>query len=307
MNENQGGNIVDVQKQYANDLIGWLENFLSEAKKDKLNYRVKNEYINKTEDLLTVLHQRKILDPFFLRQLEKEAEQLYISYLNSEAEVVKQHERNDTKSSSRVPIGGHKLPPLPYPYEALEPYIQARIMKLHHQKHHQSYVDGLNKAEKELEKQRKNMKFELIKHWKRELAFNGAGHYLHTLFWQTMSPKGGGKPGASLARQLELDFNSFTSFQAQFTEAAKSVEGSGWAILVWVPRAGRLEILTAEKHQNLTQWDCLPLLPLDVWEHAYYLQYENERERYINNWWNIVDWRFLEKRFNMLRTNVWLP
>ncbi|WP_377889757.1 superoxide dismutase [Alkalihalobacillus sp. R86527] len=203
-----------------------------------------------------------------------------------------------------VPIGGHTLPPLPYAYDALEPYISARTMKLHHDKHHQGYVDGLNKAEKELEKARKKGNYDLIKHWERELTFNGAGHYLHTIFWKIMTPHGG-KPSGVLLDEINNSFGSFKQFKEQFTNAANNVEGSGWAILVWSPVSRRLEILQAEKHQNLSQWDVIPLLVLDVWEHAYYLQYENKRKDYINNWWNIVNWLEVTHRLETAQNVKW--
>ena len=204
-----------------------------------------------------------------------------------------------------VPIGGHKLPRLPYAYNALEPYISEEIMRLHHTKHHQSYVDGLNRAEKELEKARKSGDFSLVKHWSRELAFHGSGHYLHTIFWQNMSPKGGGTPRGALLREIEKYFGSFDAFKRHFTEAAKAVEGVGWAILVWSPRAHHLEILQSERHMLLTQWDTIPLLVLDVWEHAYYLQYQNNRADYINNWWNIINWKNVTDRYNHAAKLKW--
>ncbi len=204
-----------------------------------------------------------------------------------------------------VGIGQHQLPPLPYAYNALEPYIDERIMRLHHDKHHRSYVNGLNKAERELEKARRQNNFDLVKHWERELAFNGAGHYLHTIFWYIMSPEGGGKPRGNILRAINQSFGSFDQFKKQFSEAAKNVEGVGWAILVYSPRSHRLEILQAEKHQNLSQWDVIPLLVLDVWEHAYYLQYENDRDQYVDQWWNIVDWDEVGRRYNEARKVKW--
>jgi superoxide dismutase, Fe-Mn family len=216
-------------------------------------------------------------------------------------------ERQEEERVQPVPIGGHRLPPLPYRYNALEPVIAEEIMRLHHSRHHQSYVDGLNKAEREMKKARDTGDFALIKHWEREAAFHGSGHYLHTIFWSIMSPEGGGKPGGKLAEAINSSFGSFDKFKRHFSEAAKNVEAVGWAILVWVPRAHRLEILTAEKHQNLTQWDNIPLLTLDVWEHAYYLQYKNERAKYVDNWWSVVNWREVERRFNKARTIMWEP
>ncbi|WP_018753452.1 Fe-Mn family superoxide dismutase [Paenibacillus sanguinis] len=206
-----------------------------------------------------------------------------------------------------VPIGGHTLPPLPYPYDALEPYIDEKTMRIHHDKHHQTYVDDLNKAEKKLQEARKSGNFDLVKHWERELAFNGAGHYLHTIFWDIMNPEGGGKPEGELMAQIKRDFGSYEAFHKQFSEAAAKVEGGGWAILVWSPRSHRLEILTAEKHQNLSQWDVVPLLTLDVWEHAYYLKHQNARADYIKDWWNVVYWPAVAQRFEAARQLKWQP
>jgi len=215
--------------------------------------------------------------------------------------------RTPQDDQGAVPIGGHTLPPLPYPYNALEPYIDERTMRIHHDRHHRAYVEGLNLAEKKLEEARRTGNFDLVKHWERELAFNGAGHYLHTLFWETMSPDGGGRPGGELATQITRDFGSLDAFRRQFSAAAEKVEGGGWAILVWSPRSRRLEILTAEKHQNLSQWDAVPLLPLDVWEHAYYLKHQNDRAAYIRDWWHVVNWPAVEKRFAKARTLRWSP
>jgi Fe-Mn family superoxide dismutase len=206
-----------------------------------------------------------------------------------------------------VPIGGHVLPPLPYPYNALEPYIAKEIMSLHHDKHHRSYVEGLNKAEKMMQMARDTNNYDLLKHWEREAAFHGSGHYLHTIFWNNMKPGGGGKPKGKLLRQIEMGFGNFEKFKKHFTEAANKVEGVGWAILVWGPRSGRLEILQSTLHQLFTQWDTIPLLVLDVWEHAYYLQYQNRKEEYINNWWNVVNWDDVAERFRKAEKLEWQP
>lgn len=216
-------------------------------------------------------------------------------------------EKEPVAKDRMVPIGKHTLPPLPYAYNALEPYIDRKIMKLHHDKHHKSYVEGLNKAEIELQKARETNDFDLIKHWERELAFNGAGHYLHTLFWNVMKPKGGGEPEGSIAKAIDQAFGSFDKFKKQFSKAAEKVEGNGWAALVWSPRSHRLEILQFENHQNLSQQDIIPLLVLDVWEHAYYLQYYNERKAYIDAWWNTVNWDYVNKRFEEAKKIKWRP
>lgn len=245
------------------------------------------------------------------RLKEQGANQEAIAQLQVEVESLHQETEQYFKSrgsrEAYVKPGKHKLPPLPYAYNALEPYISEEIMKLHHQKHHQSYVDGLNKAETKLEKARQDGDYSLVKHWSRELAFHGSGHYLHTIFWNNMSPRGGGKPSGLLLKEIEKYFGSFESFKKHFTEAAKAVEGVGWAILVWSPRSHHLEILQSERHMLLTQWDTIPLLVLDVWEHAYYLQYKNNRGDYIDNWWNLINWKDVEDRFMKARQLKWKP
>lgn len=245
------------------------------------------------------------------RLKEQGANQEVIVGLQMEVESLHQETEQYFKSrgsrEAYVKPGKHLLPPLPYAYNALEPYISEEIMKLHHQKHHQSYVDGLNKAETNLEKARQTGDFSLVKHWSRELAFHGSGHYLHTIFWNNMSPKGGGKPGNPLLKEIEKYFGRFESFKKHFTEAAKAVEGVGWAILVWSPRSRHLEILQSERHMILTQWDTIPLLVLDVWEHAYYLQYQNNKAEYVDNWWNLINWRDVEDRFGKARQLKWNP
>ncbi|WP_412758935.1 superoxide dismutase [Metabacillus fastidiosus] len=280
------------------------------------------EYIaslnNWCDELLTFVHQRneERLDLFteeitklkedLAKDLTEEDEQDIYNRAESLSSQISEVIDADRNNAGRiVKIGEHQLPPLPYSYSALEPYINRETMRLHHDKHHKSYVDGLNKAEKEMEKARKTNDFSLLKHWEREAAFHGAGHYLHTIFWTIMSPNGGGKPTGDLAKLIDLSFGSFDRFKNHFSEAAKQVEGGGWAILVWVPRTKRLEILQAEKHQNLSQQDVIPILVLDVWEHAYYLQYKNKREDYIKNWWNIVNWNEVSRRLNTARKVMW--
>ncbi|MBL7663220.1 superoxide dismutase [bacterium] len=191
----------------------------------------------------------------------------------------------------------HELPALDYPYNALEPFIDEQTMKLHHDLHHAAYVKGLNTAEAKLAEAREANDFALVKHWSRELAFHGAGHFLHCIFWKNMVPNGGGKPSGALLTQIEKDFGSFDAFMAQFKAAATAVEASGWAMLVKNHPAQKLEILTAEKHQNLSQWVTEPLLVIDVWEHAYYLKYQNRRAEYVEAFTKVINWKYVEARF----------
>ncbi len=195
-----------------------------------------------------------------------------------------------------IPPGGHSLPPLPYPYNALEPVISSNTLRIHHDRHHQSYVDGLNKAELKLVEARQKGDFALIKHWERELAFHGSGHILHSIYWTVMTPQGTSGPCTETRRQINGYFGSMDAFQQQFIEAAINVEASGWAVVIWNPSWNHLEILTAEKHQNLTQWGGIPIMVLDVWEHAYYLDYQNRRADYVKAWWQLVNWPEVEKR-----------
>lgn len=191
----------------------------------------------------------------------------------------------------------HELPPLDYDYEALEPHIDGQTMRLHHDIHHLAYVNGLNNAETKLQQAREANDFALVKHWERELAFHGAGHFLHCVFWKNMAPNAGGKPSGALLAQIEKDFGGYDKFVAQFKAAAAAVEGSGWALLVKNRMTKQLEILISEKHQNLSQWVVDPILVLDVWEHAYYLKYQNKRAAYIEAFFNVVNWKDVEARY----------
>jgi len=196
-----------------------------------------------------------------------------------------------------VPPGGHVLPPLPYPYNVLEPVISERSLRIHHDILHRGYVEGLNQAELELVRARQTNDFSLIRYWERELAYNGSGDILHSIFWTVLTPPGtGGQPGNCTRRQIEYYFGSFAAFQAQLTAAATRVADSGWGVLVWNPAWQRLEILAAEDHQDSTQWGSIPILIVDVWEHAYYLDYQSERNRFVQNWWQIVNWPAVETR-----------
>lgn len=192
-----------------------------------------------------------------------------------------------------------ELPPLPYAYDALEPHIDEATMRLHHDKHHAGYVAGLNNALKKLEDARSSGDMSLVKHWSREAAFNGSGHFLHALFWTNMSPEGGGEPGGKLREAIEKDFGSYEAFKNQYMAAATAVEGSGWAILGYHKHddGGHLLIVQAEKHQNLTVQGIMPLLVLDVWEHAYYLRYQNKRADFVKAIFNVINWNDVARRF----------
>jgi superoxide dismutase, Fe-Mn family len=208
--------------------------------------------------------------------------------------------RGETKGESTMPAATFKPQPFslpPLPYKSLEPVIDDATLALHHDKHHAGYVTGANKALDELAKARESGDFGLVKHWERELAFHGSGVVLHNRYWESMWPGGRGKPSEDLAAAIEASFGSQEKMLAQFAAATKAVEGSGWGLLVWGPATQRLAILTAEKHQNLTVWGCVPILVVDVWEHAYYLKYQNKRPDYVDAVLKILDWEGANKRF----------
>lgn len=205
--------------------------------------------------------------------------------------------------------GQYILPPLPYAPDALEPHIDAETMVLHHDKHHLAYVNGLNAALDGLRALReagdgKPMDGGRVKALSRDIAFHGSGHFLHVLFWNNMAPAGqggGGEPTGALADLIRQSFGSFSKAWDQFSAAAKSVEASGWAILAYEPMSGRLAVMQSEKHQNLTAWGVTPLLAIDVWEHAYYLKYRNNRAAYVDAFRNIVNWVDVAKRLDRAR------
>jgi Fe-Mn family superoxide dismutase len=200
--------------------------------------------------------------------------------------------------------GKHELPPLPYAHDALEPFIDAQTMQLHHGKHHLAYVNGLNKAEEELAKARAAEDFALIQHWSKQAAFHGGGHWLHSMFWKVMGKpgaQGGGEPTGELLAAITDGFGSFAAFKKQFSAAAAAVEGSGWALLHYRHDDARLIVMQAENQHKLTSWGTTPILGVDVWEHAYYLKYQNKRPDYVAAWWNVVDWTAVSGNLASLR------
>ncbi|MCS7095358.1 MAG: superoxide dismutase [Thaumarchaeota archaeon] len=198
----------------------------------------------------------------------------------------------------------YELPQLPYAYNALEPYVIEEIMRLHHTKHHQAYVNGANAALEKIEKHSKGEAQIDVRAVLRDLSFNLDGHRLHSIFWPNMAPsgKGGGKPGGSIADRINQEFGSFENFKKLFSDAAKTVEGAGWALLLYDPETDRLVLTQVEKQNLMHLAELQILLSLDVWEHAYYLQYKNDRATYVDNWWNVVNWDDVEKRFSRAKS-----
>jgi len=194
------------------------------------------------------------------------------------------------------------LPKLPYDYKDLEPYISEEQLKIHYEKHHQGYVNGANAIFEKLEKARKDGVDLDIKSTLKALSFNIGGHIFHSLFWPNLAPsvKGGGEPGGVLSDTIEKEFGSFERFKKEFTEAAVSVEGSGWAALTFCRQTNRPIIMQIEKHNTNIYPMFRILMVLDVWEHAYYLDYKNARAKFVDAFWNIVNWDKVNKRLEEL-------
>lgn len=196
----------------------------------------------------------------------------------------------------------YTLPELPYDYAALEPHISGTIMELHHDKHHANYVGGANTALEKLEAARESGDFAAINLYEKNLAFSLGGHTNHTIFWQNMTPDGQGRPEGELAAAIDEYFGSFEKFQGQFAAAALGLQGSGWGILAWDALAGRLVTFQLTDQQGNIPVATVPLLMLDMWEHAFYLDYQNVKADYVKAWWNIVNWDDVAARFERART-----
>lgn len=201
----------------------------------------------------------------------------------------------------------YTLPELPYDYSALEPHISAKIMELHHDKHHAAYVSGANSALEKLEEARANNSFETVNLLEKNLAFHLGGHANHTIFWHNLSPEGGGEPEGELYDAIKDQFGSFGAFQNHFAAAASGIQGSGWAVLGWDAIGERLLIFQLFDQQANIPVGITPLLMLDMWEHAFYLDYLNVKANYIKAFWNIAHWADVAARFEQARSALSLP
>ncbi|QPT54487.1 superoxide dismutase [Rothia kristinae] len=199
----------------------------------------------------------------------------------------------------------YTLPDLPYDYAALEPHISARIMELHHDKHHATYVKDANAGLQKLEEARANGDLAFVNQLEKDLAFNLGGHVNHSIFWNNLSPDGGDKPTGELAAAIDDFFGSFDAFKSQFTATATGIQGSGWAVLAWDSIGQRLNLFQMYDQQAgnipLAQ---TPILQLDMWEHAFYLDYQNVKPDYVKAFWNIVNWADVQQRFDRARTQT---
>jgi len=196
----------------------------------------------------------------------------------------------------------YELPDLPYDYSALEPHYSARMLELHHDKHHATYVKGANSTLEKLADARERQDFAAINQLQKSLAFHVSGHVLHSLFWKNLGPESdGGTPEGALADAIEDNFGGFDGFRAQLTEAATNVQGSGWGALAWEPVGRRLVVEQVYDHQGNVGNGTIPLLVLDMWEHAYYLQYENRKEEWVQAYWRLINWPDVADRLKRVR------
>ena len=198
----------------------------------------------------------------------------------------------------------YTLPDLPYDYSALAPSIAGEIMELHHDKHHATYVKGLNDTLDKLAEARDKGDFGAIVGLEKTLAFNLGGHVNHSIFWKNLSPDGGDKPDGELGAAIDEFFGSFDSFQANFTASATTIQGSGWAILGWDALGSQLLIHQLYDQQGNLPAGQTPIAMLDMWEHAFYLQYKNVKPDYVKAWWNVVNWADAQARFDAARAGA---
>ena len=191
----------------------------------------------------------------------------------------------------------YELPDLPYDYGALAPHISGEIMEIHHSKHHATYVKGLNTVLEKLEEARDNNALDSVAGMERTLAFNLGGHVNHSAFWPNLSPDGGDKPDGELGSAIDEYFGNFDKFRAHFEACANTIMGSGWSILAYDTLGQRLNIVQLYDQQGNLPLAQIPIVLLDMWEHAFYLQYRNVKADYVKAWWNVVNWGDAQQRF----------
>jgi len=202
----------------------------------------------------------------------------------------------------------YELPRLPYAYDELEPYINKQTMEIHHKNHHQAYVDGLNKALGEISGEFHPQYITSIlsdlttlpESIQNAVNFFGGGFENHKLFWESLTPKNDGRPGGKLEDSIDVYFDTFDNFKIEFSNKAMSIQGSGWCWLVFNQTFNKIELITTPNQDSPWTRRKIPILGLDLWEHAYYLQYQNKKSDFINSWWNVVNWDYAENRFSEL-------
>jgi Fe-Mn family superoxide dismutase len=182
------------------------------------------------------------------------------------------------------------LNPLPYSYDSLEPYIDAETLHLHHDFHHAAYVKGLNNDLKKIKEALDNKNMDTIDYWVKKSAYHGSGHILHTIYWTNLVKNSGGEPKGTLLKYIEKHYGTFDRFKSLLSTVSTNVDGSGWGIAAYLPATDQITVLQCENHEKLTQWGSIPLLIIDVFEHAYYLKYKNRRAEYVSAIFNIINW-----------------
>lgn len=192
----------------------------------------------------------------------------------------------------------YSLPPLPYEPWALEPHISGEIVELHHDRHHAAYVKGANDAVEALAQARAGNDYHAVSRLERDLTFNVAGHVLHSVMWTNLHPEGGRPPNGRLAEHLDNSFGGFTRFKHQMSVTALTVQGSGWAVAAWEPTSAAIGIFQVHGHASGLPPAAIPLFVIDIWEHAYYLQYRNRRQEYVDSLWNLANWDDVSARFD---------
>jgi Fe-Mn family superoxide dismutase len=207
-------------------------------------------------------------------------------------------DRQDVKEAD---MAQYTLPELPYDYSALEPYISAQIMELHHSKHHAAYVAGANTALEQMAEAREKDSFGSINGLEKNLAFHLGGHINHSIFWPNLAPNAGDKPAGELGAAIDEFFGSWDGFRKQLTANANAIQGSGWSMLVWDALGQRLNIMQLFDQQGNLPAAQIPIVVLDMWEHAFYLQYKNVKADYVTAWWNVINWADATARFTAAR------
>lgn len=206
----------------------------------------------------------------------------------------------EERPTGAAPRALYSLPPLGYSYDAFEPVLSSEIVELHYTAHHAAFVKGANKAVADLAEARSTGRYDAIAHLERNLAFHFSGHVMHSLLWRNLSPNGGGAPDAYLAEEIDRHFGSFRAFKAQLN-AVCMAQGSGWGVLSWDPLGRRLVIEQVYDHQSNVGRCSPPILVIDMWEHAYYLQFRNHKEDWLRAYWQLIDWQDAEHRFAAVR------
>jgi Fe-Mn family superoxide dismutase len=201
-------------------------------------------------------------------------------------------------------MAAYTLPDLPYDYAALEPFISGKIMELHHDKHHATYVKGANDTLDQLAEAREKNAFATVNGLEKSLAFHLGGHLNHSIFWPNLAPGGGDKPDGELGAAIDEFFGSFDGFKAHFTANANAIQGSGWSVLAWDTLGQRLNVLQLFDQQGNIPFAQVPIVLLDMWEHAFYLQYQNVKADYVSAWWNVINWADATERFTRARSTT---